>query len=198
MRKQYYQQSPFLDAIPDAELATRILTLRCQISTIPAHDPTLPRDPRRSSLHGKGHGQPAQHIPYELRYCRLCAPEPNTWGPYTLPGIGVSIGNEEHLIFHCPMLRDTQHNLEQDMQELLYTFRHKYKKHNMPTDWTAIPQDTQLQLILGSVPPAQWGLSLLKSKIWIHSIRNAIDSCIADILAHNTKRRNLIKATYAE
>jgi hypothetical protein len=157
MRTQYYQQSPSLDAIPDAELATRILALRCQISAIPTHDPTLPRDPRRSSLHGKGHGQPAQHVPYEQRYCRLCTPEPNTWGPYTLPEVGVPIGNEEHLIFHCPMLRDTQHNLEQDMHELLYTSRHKYKKHNMPTDRAAVPQDNQLQLILGSDAPRTMG-----------------------------------------
>jgi hypothetical protein len=67
----------------------------------------------------------------------------------------------------------------------------------MPATWAAIPQDTQLQLILGSTPPAHWGLSLLKSKMWIYTIRNAIDSCMTDILAHNTKKRISLKATYA-
>ena len=68
----------------------------------------------------------------------------------------------------------------------------------MPTDWVTISPDTQLQLILGSTPPAQWGLSLLKSKKWIYTIRDAIDSCLSDILARNTQTRKMLKARYSE
>jgi hypothetical protein len=39
------------------------------------------------------------------------------------------------------MLRDVQHNLDHDIHEILHTFRHNYKKHNIPTNWASIPQD---------------------------------------------------------
>jgi hypothetical protein len=173
-----------------------MLIIRCQLSSFPAHDPTLPRDPLRTQTSVYGPKQAQSHTDYDLRYCRLCTPDPETWGPYTVPGRNTPIGNEEHLIFHCPMLRATQQNLKQDMQEVLHTFKRKCKGNNMPVFWAAIPIETQITLVMGSAPPAQWGLSFLKTQKWIYMIRNAIDSCLQDIHIANTNKRKYFRNKY--
>ncbi len=96
-------------------------------------------------------------------------PDAETWGPYTVPGRDTPVGNEEHLIFHCPVLRPTQQNLKRDMQELLTTFKTKYKGNNMLTTWASIPIETQITLALGSAPPATWGLSFLIAQKWLYN-----------------------------
>jgi hypothetical protein len=83
------------------------------------------------------------------------------------------------------------------MQELLTTFKTKYKGNNMLTTWASIPIETQITLVLGSAPPANWGLSFLKAQKWIYTIRHAIHSCLQDIHIANTKQHRLLKAKYS-
>ncbi len=195
-RSHYFQASPYLEAIQNSKLAFKILRVRCQISILPAHDPLLARDPRRA-LHIFGPKPAHQHIDYALRYCRLCTPHPSTWGPYTLPGLDAHIGNEEHLLLYCTTLQQTTLNLQHDMQELLTDFRHKYKGYSMPQSWSNISPDIRLCLALGSMPPPTWRLSMLKAKKWIYASRNAIASCLLDVLSTCTEKQKSLTAQYS-
>ncbi len=198
MRKQYLQQAPYLRAISQAQLATMLLEIRCQISSIPAHNPTKIRDPRRMNTKIYGSLPMTQHTPYELRYCRLCVPDPELWGPFTVPGVGTPIGNEDHLLLYCTALTQMRQNLHHDMQEFLTNFGHKYTNSRIPSQWTSIPTETQLSLMLGSVPPPTWELSFLKAHKWIYFIANAIESGLTDIFTLHTQNNKIMNERYSQ
>ncbi len=93
--KNFFQPAPFLYAITDTSLASFLLSTRCQLGTLPSHNPTLPVDPRRCSCFCSA------YKPYSQRYCRLCVPHPTTWNSYVAPGLDSPLGNESHILLHC-------------------------------------------------------------------------------------------------
>jgi len=150
--------------------------MRCQISPLPAHNPTVSMDPR-------AHTQlQTVHTQYRYRYCRLCTPSPQSWDPYLLPGPDTPIGNELHTLFQCPNTLRHSNTYDHDMVTLMNTFSAKVPRaqRDIP-QWQTLTQEEKLRLTLGSIPPPNWKLSLYRAKLYIHMSEPAIKKFLSAI-----------------
>ena len=157
--------------------------------------PTLLRDPRRNTLTRIASQDTHVHVEYPLRYCRLCAPDPDMWGPFAFPGLGTPIGNEMHTFLNCPQTRELRAIFEDDMTEISASFKRVHNTPHIPI-WSTLPDISKLQILLGSSPPKTWRLSKYKTKLWINHTEDAIASFLKTVLAHVYARKQAISQKY--